>query len=317
MNRKRSCPGVPNRYSHRFPGRAIRPKSIATVVEVFRSDTPPASSMPTECSVIAASVDSGSMSEIDPMNVVLPTAKPPATTILTVVGAELGEAWEGTGCAPVPGAWARSERGNAIENTLQNAQRRRRVVGGVGVRQAVDGDEVLVAEVADQDPGHPHGKVQVRRQLGDRHVVTGEFDDLTAFAGEQAVGRAGGPDQRLDRQRILARPGSSTRDRVGTDRPGLLPGVLRRRSRRAGWRLVRVRRHRRHPAMARVGPDSGRRARISEMSCGVRVTSVRLTSSAISYPTRPTSQVASASTDSTEPSEMLIRKRNWVSISTI
>ena len=66
----------------------MRPKSIATVVEVLRSVTPPASSTPSECSVIAASVDSGSMSEIEPMNVVLPTANPPATTILTVMGAD-------------------------------------------------------------------------------------------------------------------------------------------------------------------------------------------------------------------------------------
>ena len=93
MKWKRSWPGVPNRYSHRSPGSAIRPKSIATVVEVLRSDTPPASSTPTECSVIAASVESGSMSEMEPMKVVLPTANPPATTILTVMGATGGSAW--------------------------------------------------------------------------------------------------------------------------------------------------------------------------------------------------------------------------------
>jgi hypothetical protein len=69
---------------------------MATVVVVLRSVTPPASSTPTECSVMAASVFSGSTSEIDPMNVVLPTAKPPATTILTTVGAVRSAA----GCAP-------------------------------------------------------------------------------------------------------------------------------------------------------------------------------------------------------------------------
>src|SRR5690554_5497801 len=116
MNRNRSCPGVPNRYSQSEPGRAIRPKSIATVVVVLRSVTPPASSTPTECSVIAASVLSGSMSEIEPMNVVLPTAKPPATTILTTVS---------TTTAPPTGVrsvTAASEGGYAIENTLQHAQ---------------------------------------------------------------------------------------------------------------------------------------------------------------------------------------------------
>ena len=93
----------------------MRPKSIATVVVVLRSVTPPASSTPTECSVIAASVLSGSMSEIEPMKVVLPTAKPPAMTILTTVGATAP-------AAPAGAATAASEGGNAIENTLQHAQ---------------------------------------------------------------------------------------------------------------------------------------------------------------------------------------------------
>src|SRR6478735_9146022 len=81
----------------------MRPKSIATVVVVLRSDTPPASSTPTECSVIAASVLSGSTSEIEPMNVVLPTAKPPATTILTTVGAVRDAAAAPPGCAAAAG----------------------------------------------------------------------------------------------------------------------------------------------------------------------------------------------------------------------
>src|SRR3954464_1082379 len=102
----------------------MRPKSIATVVEVLRSDTPPASSTPRECSVIAASVESGSMSEMDPMKVVLPTANPPATTILTVMGAVAGSGWPTGACcagAPLVGG-ATSERGNAIENTLQDLE---------------------------------------------------------------------------------------------------------------------------------------------------------------------------------------------------
>src|SRR5215207_1551769 len=105
---------------------------MATVVDVLRSDTPPASSTPTLCSVIAASVDSGSMSEIDPMKVVLPTAKPPAITILTVTGAT-GDVPAGTCCAGTagaaggPDASAASECENAIENTLQDLE-----VGGRG-----------------------------------------------------------------------------------------------------------------------------------------------------------------------------------------
>ncbi len=141
MNRNRSCPGVPNRYSHRLPGSAIRPKSIATVVVVLVAPASPASSTPSECSVIAASVVSGSMSEIEPMNVVLPTAKPPAMTIFTTVGAAgisdaecrgagIGEPGGTTTGAPPGGTpysslpeLVRSECADAIEDTLQNAER--------------------------------------------------------------------------------------------------------------------------------------------------------------------------------------------------
>src|SRR6478735_8815548 len=58
---------------------------MATVVDDF-CVAAPASSTPSDTFVIAASVVSGSISEIDPTNVVLPTAKPPATTILTGTG---------------------------------------------------------------------------------------------------------------------------------------------------------------------------------------------------------------------------------------
>ncbi len=44
-------------------------------------------SMPTDSSVMSASVSSGSISEIELTNVVLPTPKPPLMTILTEIGA--------------------------------------------------------------------------------------------------------------------------------------------------------------------------------------------------------------------------------------
>src|SRR4029453_2664908 len=152
----------------------MRPKSMATVVLVFRSVWPPASSMPTECSVIAASVDSGSMSEIEPMKVVLPTANPPATTILTVVGA-----------ASVPvGGEATSERGNAIENPLQNAERGRGVVRRVVVRGAVHAGQPLVDEVAHDHADDTDREPDVRRQLRDGHVLAaGELEDLALLGG--------------------------------------------------------------------------------------------------------------------------------------
>src|SRR5690349_12809252 len=85
MKPNRSWPGVPNRYSLRVGSMVMQPKSIATVVVVLlgvwlRSSTPAATS------VMAASVVSGSISEMEPTAVVLPTPKPPAITILTGSG---------------------------------------------------------------------------------------------------------------------------------------------------------------------------------------------------------------------------------------
>src|SRR5580693_1805388 len=62
----------------------MRPKSIATVV-VFLSGTCDRSSTSVDATVMTASVVSGVISETDPTKVVLPTPKPPATTILTDV----------------------------------------------------------------------------------------------------------------------------------------------------------------------------------------------------------------------------------------
>src|SRR6478736_4394001 len=198
MNRNRSWPGVPNRYSHSEPGSAMRPKSIATVVVVLRSDTPPASSTPTECSVIAASVFRGSMSEMDPMKVVLPTAKPPATTILTTVGAT-DEA------VPAGAATAASEGGNAIENTLQHAQGQGGGLTGVDVDRlrGVHAHVLLVCEVGHEDPDHAERQVKEGRELGHGDVVVGGMlDDRPLLRRETLTGHGTGHhlDQRLERQ---------------------------------------------------------------------------------------------------------------------
>lgn len=85
MNPNRSCPGVPNRYSFRVGSMVMHPKSMATVVVVLRGVWE-RSSTPAATSVIAASVVSGSISEIEPTAVVLPTPNPPAITIFTGSG---------------------------------------------------------------------------------------------------------------------------------------------------------------------------------------------------------------------------------------
>src|SRR6266849_3638451 len=84
MNQNRCWPGVPNRYRIRPASRVTRPKSIATVVVVL-SGVCDRSSRPSLAEVITASVVSGVISDTDPTNVVLPTPKPPATTIFTDV----------------------------------------------------------------------------------------------------------------------------------------------------------------------------------------------------------------------------------------
>src|SRR5438046_1931322 len=84
MNQNRCWPGVPNRYRMSPASRVTRPKSIATVVVVL-SGTCDRSSTPALAAVMTASVVSGVISETDPTKVVLPTPKPPATTILTEV----------------------------------------------------------------------------------------------------------------------------------------------------------------------------------------------------------------------------------------
>src|SRR3954452_9680556 len=95
-----------------------QPKSMATVVVVL-SVVLPGTSMPAAASVISASVVSGMISEIAPTAVVLPTPKPPATTIFTGIG--------GLGGRTVAVAAADSgERTKSIDHSQDGF----RVVGG-------------------------------------------------------------------------------------------------------------------------------------------------------------------------------------------
>src|SRR5262245_44852351 len=84
MKPNRSCPGVPNRYMTSVSSTVMRPKSMATVVVVLPWMWR-VSSVPIDALVIAASVRRGSISEMAPTKVVLPTPKPPAMTNLTDV----------------------------------------------------------------------------------------------------------------------------------------------------------------------------------------------------------------------------------------
>src|SRR5436190_7545091 len=110
----------------------MRPKSIATVV-VSLLGTFDVSSTLAPAEVISASVVSGSISEIDPTRVVLPTPKPPAITIFAEVTS--------LGCTA-----ARSELAKSTQHPFQQIHPVRDALQGSGAvprRQSI-GDAVFV-----------------------------------------------------------------------------------------------------------------------------------------------------------------------------
>ncbi|SQD96559.1 hypothetical protein FMEAI12_3650022 [Parafrankia sp. Ea1.12] len=150
MNQNRYCPGVPNRYRIRSSSSETRPKSMATVVVVL-STRWVRSSTCAPASVMTASVRSGTISDTEPTNVVLPAPNPPATTIFTevVATAELTRLW--------------SELSKATENPFE--QREIRCL--IAVRLLVDADEAFVRHVAYQDAGDSERHPQTGGDLGD------------------------------------------------------------------------------------------------------------------------------------------------------
>src|SRR5436305_14036298 len=141
MNQNRCCPGVPNRYSTSPSSRVTRPKSMATVVVVL-SGTWDRSSTPALASVITASVVSGTISETEPTKVVLPTPKPPATTILTDV------------IAPSP---ALSLRGLELAKSTEHPFEQVEVGTALRVVELVHSDQPFHRHVGDEDSGNAQG----------------------------------------------------------------------------------------------------------------------------------------------------------------
>src|SRR6188472_2662371 len=147
--------------------RVMRPKSIATVVDALVVAAAPASSMPSEALVMAASVVSGSISEIEPTKVVLPTANPPATTIFTGTGTFRAASGADPG-APV----GRSESLESIQHPFQEID-----VGLLGHRSTPALEEPASHQVAHQ---HSHGAdhdTEVGRDLGQRDGGFTERED--------------------------------------------------------------------------------------------------------------------------------------------
>src|SRR3954447_24394797 len=147
-----------------------RPKSIATVVPVLPS-TAPTLSTPRPSTVISASVRNGSISEIAPTNVVLPTAKPPATTIFIATGTDRARAF-----AAKPDCCRRSESADSIKQPLEQRDIVRRVLS-----PDLDGDRVRGHQISDEHARNTDGEQQTSRDLRDRERRLAQVDDATRF----------------------------------------------------------------------------------------------------------------------------------------
>src|SRR6201987_5541251 len=138
MNQNRCCPGVPNMYSTRSFSRVIRPKSMAPVV-VFLSGTCDRSSTSVLATVMTASVVSGVISDTEPTKVVLPTPKPPATTILTDVMA---------GASAL--GWATLDLTESTKHPFEQVE----VRTALRIIALMDANQSVRTHVGDENPGH-------------------------------------------------------------------------------------------------------------------------------------------------------------------
>src|SRR6266581_1445848 len=168
MNQNRCWPGVPNRYRIRPASRVTRPKSIATVVVVL-SGVCDRSSTPSLAEVITASVVSGVISDTEPTKVVLPTPKPPATTIFTDVMAV---------SATSPGLTL--ELAKSTENPFEQVK----VRTPVRMVHLMDPDQALDGHVGDENACHAERHPEHRGDFRDGTPVPAESEDGLAFRAQ-------------------------------------------------------------------------------------------------------------------------------------
>src|SRR6476620_8893613 len=116
---------------------------MATVVVTF-SGVWVRSSTPAATEVMDASVVSGSISEMAPTVVVLPTPKPPAITIFTGNGGRGGSPSASTDRAPGVG-----DSSKTIDNPAQNSD----ITVGAGLR-CVQGQLTVGAQIVGEHPDH-------------------------------------------------------------------------------------------------------------------------------------------------------------------
>src|SRR5580700_1778519 len=211
---------------------------MATVVVVL-SGVWLRSSRPSLAVVMTASVVSGVISETEPTNVVLPTPKPPATTIFTDVIADSADV-----------AWTVLELPKSTEYPFEQVD----VRATLCVVDLVDPDESFHRHVCDQDTGDAQRHPQHRRDFRDRAPVTAEPEDGLTLGAEHrqvaslVVRRC---DHGLD-LKLVARLGPAAGYRIGTDESAALlphaprsrvvgPGIARRGSGSVPRDVVKVR----------------------------------------------------------------------------
>src|SRR4051812_34780524 len=186
----------------------MRPKSMATVVDDLVVDAAPASSTPSDTCVMAASVVSGSISEIEPTKVVLPTANPPATTILT-----------GTGTLRSPAVVApeRSESLESIQHPFKQTD-----IGLFGDRSTAAVQESAGHQIADEYTYGADDDIEMSRHLGERDGRLGEGQDAPLFDADLPHERAtaiADEDECLQRK-VEARPCAAAREGIRPDPEG-------------------------------------------------------------------------------------------------
>src|SRR6266568_2333102 len=154
--------------------KVTRPKSMATVVVVL-SGTCDKSSTPALAAVITASVVSGVISETDPTKVVLPTPKPPATTIFTDVIAD-------SPMLPRGGL----ELAKSTEHPFEQVK----VRAALSVIKLVNPDQPLHRHIGEKDSGDTQGHPENCGYLGHGSPVPTETEyGLTLGAKDGKIAR--------------------------------------------------------------------------------------------------------------------------------
>src|SRR5699024_3448982 len=182
----------------------MRPKSKATMVELLFS-TPCRSSILLPARVMVSSVLSGRISLTELTRVVLPTSKPPTTTILRACSAVAGRGMAGE---------VESEVVECNEHLLQHVRGGKGAGrGGLG-RGVARGDLPGVDEVGQQNTYDGDRQLQVSGDLHDRGRALAHTQDRGVFRLHPGGGSAFGDDEGDRVQGTVGTLAASTGDDV-------------------------------------------------------------------------------------------------------